>query len=84
MNARTGPTSHFNIQAQTACETEMLHEIDAREVFSGKAYEVLTEIAPASDRAAIPHIYIFPGSGLYRRQQGCRRARQDPGRSAGD
>jgi hypothetical protein len=57
----TGLTSHFNIQAQTACEAEMLNEIDAREVFSGKAYEVLTEIAPEYGRA-IPHIYIFPGS----------------------
>ena len=58
---KTGPTSHFNIQMQTACETEMLNEIGAREVFSGKAYEVLTEIAPEYGRA-IPHIYISPGS----------------------
>ncbi|MGA7243669.1 MAG: hypothetical protein WBX19_10815 [Terracidiphilus sp.] len=58
----TVSTSHFNIQAQTACETEMLHEIDAREVFSGKAYKVLTGLASAYGRAAIPHIYIFPGS----------------------
>jgi Zn-dependent protease with chaperone function len=57
----TGPTSKFNVQRQTACETEMLDEIGAREVFSGKAYEVLTEIASAYGRA-IPHIYIFPGS----------------------
>jgi Zn-dependent protease with chaperone function len=57
----TGPTRHFNIQVQTACEAEMLDEIDAREVFSGKAYEVLTEIAPEYGRA-IPHIYVFPGS----------------------
>jgi Zn-dependent protease with chaperone function len=57
----TGPTSHFNIEAQTACETEMLNEIDGREVFSGKAYEALTKIARAYGRA-IPHIYIFPGS----------------------
>jgi Zn-dependent protease with chaperone function len=56
----TGPTSQF-IQAQTACETEMLGEFGAREVFSGRAYEELTEIAPAYGRA-IPHIYIFPGS----------------------
>ena len=54
-------TSQFNIQGQTSCETEMLDKIGAREVFSGKAYEVLTEIASAYGRA-IPHIYIFPGS----------------------
>jgi Zn-dependent protease with chaperone function len=57
----TGPASHFNIQAQTACETEMFNEIGAREVISGKAYEVLTETAQAYGRA-IPHIYIIPGS----------------------
>jgi Zn-dependent protease with chaperone function len=57
----TGPASQFNIQAQTACETEMLDKFGAREVFSGKAYEVLTEIASAYGRA-IPHIYIYPGS----------------------
>jgi Zn-dependent protease with chaperone function len=56
-----GPTSHLNIQAQSVCETEMLDNIDAREVFSGKAYEGLGEIASAYGRA-IPHIYIFPGS----------------------
>ena len=58
----TSSTSHFNIQAQSACETEMLHKTDAREVFSGETYEVLTELASAYGRAAIPHIYIFPGS----------------------
>lgn len=57
----SGPAPQFNIQAQTVCETEMLDRIGAREVFSGKAYEVATEIAPAYGRA-IPHIYIFPGS----------------------
>jgi Zn-dependent protease with chaperone function len=57
----TSPPSQFNFQAQTACESEMLDEIGAREVFSGKAHEVLTEIASAYGRA-IPHIYIFPGS----------------------
>jgi hypothetical protein len=54
------PASQFNIQAQTACETELLDEIGAHEVFSGKAYEALTEIAPAYGRA-IPHVYIYPG-----------------------
>ena len=53
--------SKFTIQAQTACETEMLREIGAREVFSGKGYEVLTEVARAYGRA-IPHIYVFPKS----------------------
>ena len=33
------------IQAQTACETEMLREMGAHEVFAGKGYEVLTEVA---------------------------------------
>jgi hypothetical protein len=54
-------TSQLNIQAQTACEAGMLREMGAREVFSGKAYDVLTEISRAYGRA-IPHIYIFPGS----------------------
>jgi hypothetical protein len=57
----TGFTSHFNMQAQTTCETEMLREAGAREVFSGKAYDVLTEVARAYGRA-IPHIYVFPRS----------------------
>ena len=53
--------SHLNVRAQSACEAEMLGNIGAREVFSGKAYEVLTQIARAY-RRAIPHIYVFPGS----------------------
>ena len=57
--ARVPP--QFNMQAQTACETEMLRELGAREVFSGQAHQVLTEVARAYGRA-IPYIYIFPGS----------------------
>ena len=57
----TVPASKFNIQAQTACETELLNDIGAREVFSGKVYEALTEIAPAYGRE-MPHVYIFPQS----------------------
>ena len=49
------------MQAQTACETKMLGEIGAREIFSGKAYKVLTEVTRAYGRR-IPHIYIFPES----------------------
>ena len=56
-----GPISPFNMQSQTGCEAEMLGNMGAREVFSGKAYGVLTEISRAYGRA-IPHIYIFPGS----------------------
>lgn len=37
-----GLTSQFNIQAQTACEAEMLGKAGAREVSSGKAYDELT------------------------------------------
>ena len=55
-----GVPSHVNIQAQTACETETLREMGAREVFSGKVYDVLADVARAYGRA-IPHIYIFPG-----------------------
>ena len=51
----------FNMQVQTACETEMLHEMGAREVLSGDAYEVLTEVSRAYGRA-IPHIYMVPES----------------------
>jgi len=57
----TGRTSQLNIRAQTACEAEMLGNLDAREVFSGKAYDVLTEIARAYG-LPIPHIYVFPRS----------------------
>lgn len=57
----TGVDSTFNVQAQTACEAEMLNRMKAREVFSGKAYDVLTEVARAY-RRPIPHIYISPGS----------------------
>ena len=56
----TGLTTQFNIQAQIACEAQMLHNMAAREVFSGKANAVLPEIARAYGRA-IPHIYVFPG-----------------------
>ena len=55
------PSSGLNVQAQSACEAEMLSNTGAREVFSGKAYEALTEIARAY-RRAIPHIYVIPGS----------------------
>jgi len=57
-NAR-GSTPHFNMRAQTACEAEMLTRIDAHEVLSGKAYDVMTDVALAYGRP-IPHIYIFP------------------------
>ena len=57
----TGLTSQFNIQAQTACEAKMLGDAGAREVFSGKAYHVLTETARAYG-LPIPHIYVFSGS----------------------
>jgi hypothetical protein len=56
-----GLLSLVRIQAQTACETEMLRDMGAHEVYSGKGYEVLTEVARAYGRA-IPHIYIYPGS----------------------
>jgi len=52
---------HLNVQVESACETEMLGKIGAREVFSGKSYEALTEVTRAYGRA-IPHIYVFPGS----------------------
>src|SRR5215472_8622187 len=55
-----GVSPTFDVQAQTACETETLGRIDAREVFSGKAYEVLKKVARAYGRP-VPHIYIFPG-----------------------
>jgi Zn-dependent protease with chaperone function len=57
----TSLTSHFDIHRQTTCETEMLRAMAAREVFSGKGYDVLATVAQAYGRA-IPHIYIFPGS----------------------
>ena len=56
-----GVPSQFNIKAQTACETRMLREMGAREVFSGKGYNVLADVARAYGRA-IPHIYVVPGS----------------------
>jgi hypothetical protein len=56
----TGVSSAFNVQAQTACETETLGRMDAHEVFSGKAYDVLKKVARAYGRP-VPHIYVFPG-----------------------
>ena len=58
-NAISVPST-FNVQAQTACEAETLGRMDAREVFSGKAYDVLKKVARAYGRP-VPHIYIFPG-----------------------
>ncbi len=55
------PNLQFNMQAQTTCEAEMLDKVGAREVSSGKAYEMLTEIARAYGRP-VPHLYIFPRS----------------------
>jgi len=55
------PNLQFNMQAQTTCEAEMLDKVGAREVSSGKSYEMLTEIARAYGRP-IPHLYIFPRS----------------------
>ncbi|HKR83991.1 MAG TPA: hypothetical protein VJS37_07425, partial [Terriglobales bacterium] len=56
----TGIPSTFNVEAQTACEAETLGRMDAREVFSGKAYDVLKNVARAYGRP-VPHIYMFPG-----------------------
>jgi hypothetical protein len=47
--------------AQTACEAEMLGRMGAHEIFLGKAYDILTEVARAY-RRPIPHIYTVPGS----------------------
>jgi hypothetical protein len=55
-----GIPRNFNIQAQTACEAETLGKLDAREVFSGKAYDVLKKVARAYGRP-VPHIYLMPG-----------------------
>jgi len=57
----TGVRSQVDIQAQSACESETLREMDAHEVFSGKGYEVLSDVAQAYGRA-IPHIYLTSGS----------------------
>jgi len=59
--ANAGDFNSKFIQTQTVCEAEMLAEMDAHEVLSGKAYEVLAEVAGAYGRP-IPHIYIFPRS----------------------
>ena len=57
----TGLPSTVNSLAQTSCEVDLLGRMDAREVFSGKVYDVLTKVARAYGRP-IPHVYIFPGS----------------------
>jgi hypothetical protein len=56
----TGRPSSVNRLAQTSCEVDMLGRMGAREVFSGKVYDVLTKVARAYGRP-IPHIYIVPG-----------------------
>ena len=57
-NAPTTAPS-FNIEAQTTCENEMLGRMSAKEVFSGKAYEAVREVARAYHRP-MPHLYVFP------------------------
>jgi hypothetical protein len=56
----TGLPSTVNSLAQTSCEVDLLGRMDAREVSSGKAYDVLTKVARAFGRP-VPHIYIVPG-----------------------
>ena len=56
-----GFPAEFNVRAQIACETKILNKMEAREVFSGKAYKVLSEVARAYGRP-IPHIYLLPDS----------------------
>ena len=51
--------STFNTHAQTACEAEMLGNMGAHEVFSGKAYNSLSEVAREYGRPT-PHIYMLP------------------------
>ena len=60
VNAVSG-LSQFNTQAQIACETEMLRQMGAHEVFSGKGYHVLIDVARAYGRPT-PRIYVFPHS----------------------
>jgi len=57
----TGVPSTVNSLAQTSCEVDMLGRMGAREVLSGKVYDVLTKVARAYGRPN-PHIYVFPGS----------------------
>lgn len=52
---------NFNLRAQTACEGKILKRMGAREVFSGRAYDALSEVARAYGRP-IPHIYLSPDS----------------------
>ena len=52
---------NFNLRAQIACEAKILNRMDAREVFSGSAYDALSEVARAYGRP-IPHIYLLPDS----------------------
>ena len=56
-----GVVSRLNIRAQAACETEMLQRMGAREVVSGKAYDVLRNVARAYGRET-PRIYVSPGA----------------------
>jgi Peptidase family M48 len=53
--------SHLDVQIQTACEAQMLGQMDAREVFSGETHDVLAVVARAYGRR-IPHVYILPDS----------------------
>ena len=57
----SGFTPNFNVRAQTACEAKILKALQAREVFSGEAYDALSEVARAYGRP-IPHIYLSPDS----------------------
>ncbi len=59
----------FNIHAQTACEAEILGNMGAHEVFSGKAYNLLAEVAGLWSANAA-HLYAARRMehGLYRRR----------------
>jgi len=50
-----------SVQVQTTCEADMLGQMDAHEVFSGKAHDILIKVARAYHRP-IPHVYTLPGS----------------------
>ena len=52
---------NYNVRAQIACEAKILKKMEAREVFSGNAYDALSEVARAYGRP-IPHIYLLPDS----------------------
>jgi hypothetical protein len=51
------------MQAQSACEDELLRDSGAKEVLNGDEYVALQSVAAAFDLSRLPRLYFFEGDG---------------------